>query len=185
MRRHVVAWIFWDEVPCCCLNILGWGAVLLLEHFGMRCRVVAWTFWDEVPCCCLNILGWGAMLLLERLPTIRSTIFPSSPSFKQSHNDPSELQELLTQLQNIISKKVWNLSNIAARITYLSSFLFLGICMSLIYELGVTAEVWVMSEVVHKVVWYLEWLENCIWLQNFRLCLRWHCMRIAYNEKEP
>jgi hypothetical protein len=47
---------------------------------------------------------------------------------------------------------VWILSNIAARIAYLLSFLFSGICMSLIYELGVTAEVWVLSEVVHKVV---------------------------------
>jgi len=119
----------------------------------------------------LGILGCGTMLLLEHLQTIRSTIFSSSPSFNQSHIEPSELQELLTQLQNVISKKVWILSNIAARIEYLSSFLFLGICMSLINELGVTAEVWVTSEVVHKVVCYLGWLDICIWLQKFGLCL--------------
>lgn len=98
------------------------------------------------------------MLLLERFPAIVS----SSSSVQQSHIDRSERKEIFTPLQNVTSKKVLILSNIAARIAYLLSFLFSGICMSLIYELGVTAEVWVMSEVVHKLVSYLGWLENCI-----------------------
>ena len=82
----------------------------------------------------LGLLGCGILLVL-RLPTIWSIIVSSSSRVQQSCNDPSEHQELLTQLQNVISKKVWILSNIAARIANLLSFLFSGMCMSLTLRL--------------------------------------------------
>jgi hypothetical protein len=79
----------------------------------------------------LGLLGRGTVLLLEHFPTIESIIVSSSSKVQQSHNDPSEHQELLIQLQNVTSKNVCFLSNIAARIAYLVSFLFSEICMSL------------------------------------------------------
>jgi len=120
----------------------------------------------------LGLLRCGAVLLLEHFPTIWSVIVSTFSRVQQSHNVSSEQEGLFTRLQNVTSKKVWILSNIVARITYLLSFLFSEICMSLIYELGVTAEVWVMSVVVHKMVSYLGWLDNYIWLQKSGLCLR-------------
>jgi len=51
----------------------------------------------------LGLLGCGIVLVFC-LPTIWSIIVSSSSRVQQSHNDPSEHQELLTQLQNIISQ---------------------------------------------------------------------------------